>query len=886
VLLILSVGIAVLLTISLHLSLRSTALSLVLGGVALPGLYLGYRQTINSEPQDKDRADGGASRTESYLQELAKAVESQWSDEYLARTFSDPTEGLRDIRASWSAADPPLAADWDEILKLAPSAGPDLETRQSKWARSPRGLSGLDEEDFKEILDKVPTGWLVVLGASGSGKTMLMIRTLRKIIQTRKSGDPVPVLVPMTSWDPKTDSLRSWLEKQLPVDYPGLSASVTVGGTRTSVIAMLLDDQKIMPVLDGLDEMPAVASVKAITRLNEAFGKGARPLRLVVTCRTEHYLEAVVGPPGKGWDPSPVAAAAAIELNALDPDKVSSYLTKRGKSARWSTVKTHMEPGGPLAKALDTPLYASLASEIYNPGRDPDSAGPRDPGELAGLLNSALGESENVKLVHNHLLDKFLPAMYATEKPATSADDESEALDEQRALLPSERWLMILANYMTNERGATTPSLEWWDLKNLTPDWLAPAFVGVVCGIATAVAAGTGTHVGVGIGVGFGTGMLIAVAIGFSVFSARQRRDGRRLSENRLSEKAYRDKYDKRRPGPGMTGGMIGAVIGGLAAGVAHKYHIGYQASLFSGVPEGLGMALGAGATTDFFGGLVGVLIGAFVGGCLAAVGLGLPAGLVNGLGVGVAVALVIDRIGRHKPSRTLPTWDREIGIGGGSVIGLAIGLIVWRVAGPTYGIVFGVLLAALAAAPFGLRHEDDDLRYVPSPGLSLARDAKAFRLTALSAGLAAGAAGFLGGSMTSIFEVHARADVQSVIADGLGIGIASGLVVGLTFGFYHAASPKFRIASWWLAMQGKAPWRLKRFLDQAHKKTVLRQSGATYQFRHMELQLWLASQYKVRAAATDRGRIPAETSEEPAASRASTEQAGATPGSSGRDAR
>ena len=46
-------------------------------------------------------------------------------------------------------------------------------------------------------------------------------------------------------------------------------------------------------------------------------------------------------------------------------------------------------------------------------------------------------------------------------------------------------------------------------------------------------------------------------------------------------------------------------------------------------------------------------------------------------------------------------------------------------------------------------------LQSCPAPVKSLARDAQAFRLTALSAGLAAGAAGFLGGSMTSIFEVH-----------------------------------------------------------------------------------------------------------------------------------
>jgi hypothetical protein len=256
-------------------------------------------------------------------------------------------------------------------------------------------------------------------------------------------------------------------------------------------------------------------------------------------------------------------------------------------------------------------------------------------------------------------------------------------------------------------------------------------------------------------------------------------------------------------------------------------------------------MALGAGAATDFFGGLVGVLIGAFVGGYLAAVGLGLPAGLVNGTGVGVAVAVVIDQLGRRKPSRTRPKWDAWIGIGGGSVIGLAIGGTVWREAGATLGLVLGVVVAALAAAPFGLRHIDQTLDDVPSPGEALANDAKAFRRTAISAGLAAGAAGFLGGSMTSIFEVHGKANLGSVIGDGLGIGIASGLVVGLTFGFYHAASPEFRIITWWLAIQRKAPWRFKRFLDRAYELTVLRQSGAAYQFRHLELQLRLDARFR-----------------------------------------
>lgn len=855
-LLVLSVGAAVVVTLTLKLSFPQTLLSLALSGVGPPGLYLAYRQTVNSEPKDKTQADDAAARTVPYLKELAEAVEKQWRDEYSNRTFSDPTEELRDIRASWSAASPPLAADWDQIVSLAPR-GAD----RRKWARDPHGLKGLDEGDLREILGKVPTGWLVVLGSSGSGKTMLMIRTLREIIKTRESGDPVPVLVPMTSWNPRTETFRVWLEKQLPVDYPGLGASVTLGRKKTTVIAMLLDNQKILPILDGLDEMPADAGVEVINRLNQAFGDRARPQRLVMTCRTDDYRKAV-GSPEEGWDPNPVAAAAAIELNRLDPDKVSSYLTQRGKSARWSGVNRHlMESGGTLAEALDTPLYASLASEIYNPSHHADRVRPPDP--------STLAELRGVERVRNHLLDEFIPAMYPKEQQARDRRAVDEDEEEQPRRLRSERWLMILADYMTKKQ---TPNLEWWDLKGLAPPWLAPAFVGVVCGLATAVAAATGTHVGVGIGIGFGTGMLLAIAIGFGALRARQAWDRRRLSA-----KAFKKKYSKRRPGPGMTGGVIGAVIGGMAAGVAGMHHIGHQASLFSGVPEALGMALGAGATTDFFGGLIGVLIGAFAGGYLAAVGLGLPAGLVNGLGVGVAVALVVDRIGRHKPSRTLPRWDMGIGIAGGSVIGLAIGLIVWREAGLTYGIAFGVLLAVLAAAPFGLRHEDDDLRFVPSPGQSLARDAKAFQITALSAGLAAGAAGFLGGSMTSIFEVHARADLRAVIGDGLGIGVASGLVVGLTFGFYHAASPEFRIASLWLALQGKAPWRLVRFLDQAHKKTVLRQSGAAYQFRHVKLQERLASQFRADSAALAGPRETTENIARPADSATLPQQGPAT---------
>ena len=156
-----------------------------------------------------------------------------------------------------------------------------------------------------------------------------------------------------------------------------------------------------------------------------------------------------------------------------------------------------------------------------------------------------------------------------------------------------------------------------------------------------------------------------------------------------------------------------------------------------------------------------------------------------------------------------------------------------------------GLVIAATAAVPFGLRHRNENLDLVPSPGQALARDASAFRRTALSAGLAAGSVGFIGGALASIFEVGAKASLTDVISDGLGIGLCSALVIGLTFGFYHAASAYFLILNWWLAGRGEAPLDLRNFLDDAHKKTVLRQVGAAYEFRHVTLRNRLASRLR-----------------------------------------
>lgn len=811
-------------------------------GVCVP-VYIAWWQAHSGTP-----GDGGP--VPEALEKLAGSVREQWDKEYKTRTFRWKASSFRDIPTSWSAADDRLAVRWDKLRKDAEDKG----MRSDGWATGPHELSGSGKAGLLEALEKVPTGWMVVLGESGSGKTMLMILAVLEIIERRDKGkgdDAVPVIMSMTTWNPWKDTLREWMEKQLLFDYPDLGKSM---------VRTLLDERKIIPVLDGLDEIPDPR--QAIAKLNDAFKGPSRPPRLLVTCRTDAYARAIDQPmktPEKVWE------AAAIELHPMSVSDVSNYLSKDGCDPRWERVTEQLSrmPGGHLAKALNTPLYASLAYAIYN-STDDDQEGYGNTGNLRDPANLCKFPSEAD--IQRHLLDEFIPVMYAKERGDGGEEDGRP---------PAEHWLEILAHYMkppSDEDKNNTKnrdnkylwdspgSLEWWKLRQLAPPWLVPAVIGVVCGLAAAFPAAVGTQAGAGIGIGSGVGMMIAVAIGALVLR-RPHRGAGKVTSGRTSPATVMEAYDKRdaerHPGVGMAGGVIGALIGGLAAGLAGRYHIGHEESLFSGVPEALGMALGAGASTDFWGGLTGVLVGAFVGGYLTAVGQGLPAGVVDGLGVGIAAAVFIGQLGRHNPSSMRPRWVWKTGIPGGGVVGLAIGLIVWRAAGIPYGIAFGLLIAALVAVPFGLAHKDANLRNVPLPGDTLANDAKAFWFTALSAGLAAGATGFIG-TKTSIAGDHANVNMGAVIGDSLRIGISSALVIGLAFGFYHAATPAFRITTWWLAIRRRVPWRLVAFLEKAYELSVLRMSGASYQFRHGELQVHLAAKYDLEQAQRQRpGALP-----------------------------
>jgi len=247
-LLIATVFIALYLAHHYRLGVSQTLVTVLVGGGTLAGLYLAWATYRDSRA---DATDNENLSVTVIADQLARFVGQQWENEAKIRHLDEPFP----LPVSWSAADASIADSWDVLVTLATGGhGWPAPPPAGTWTTGQDGLAGRGR-DLLRVLDRVPTGRLVVLGEPGAGKTMLMVGLILDALADRTSGDPVPVLVSLASWNPKNADLQSWLVSQLVVDYPALAAAMlpTQGG-RTRVDA-LLEAGLIFPILDGLDEI-------------------------------------------------------------------------------------------------------------------------------------------------------------------------------------------------------------------------------------------------------------------------------------------------------------------------------------------------------------------------------------------------------------------------------------------------------------------------------------------------------------------------------------------------------------------------------------------------------------------------------------------------------
>lgn len=409
--------------------------------------------------------------------DLAHAVGARWGREEELRRIQDPYP----LPVRWQLAPDGVMDHWENICRASPGESAE-----------PLDLAGqLDE--IAEVYRRIPSGRLVVLGRAGSGKSVLAVRFVLDLLKTRSRVDPVPVVFGLGSWNPTTTGFRDWLAGQLVRDHPGLAVTGDDGSTLATA---LVEAGRILPVLDGFDELAAGLHRPALDALN------ATTLPLLLTSRRGEYASVA----GTGA----LTAAAAVRLTDLTVADLVNYLprtTRRGATV-WDAVLSELRdrPEDPacanLRTVLTTPLMVGLARAIYS-----DTAG----GDPKELLDTDRFDSQYA--LERHLLSSFIPTVYRDQPGRRRWDPERVR-----------SWLGYLARHLDR---LGTQDIAWWQLGSTMRLWrrivVTGLVAGVVFGFAAGLAAGLMGLLGFGSGIvdGFIAGPLDGLAAGLTVGLAR-----------------------------------------------------------------------------------------------------------------------------------------------------------------------------------------------------------------------------------------------------------------------------------------------------------------------------------------------------------------------------
>ena len=649
-------------------------------------------------------------------------VRRQWTQEALLRSLLRPEP----IRIRWSTTGRPVAAS----LR---GAGPPAAT-------APRQDTDHVVKLFRELRDRQ----LVVLGEPGAGKTVLVLLFTLSLLDNLRPGDPVPVLLTASSWDPRTEHLHTWLTRRILQEYPALANHDVYG---PNAAGQLVAQGRVMVVLDGLDEIPAALRPEAIDALDTAVA-GMHPL--VVTCRSTDYEDAVTK------SGRILTRAAVLEIEPVDLDDAATFLMATGPSApgRWRPVvdQLRLSPDLPLARALASPLMVSLARTVY-------AAPTSDPTHLLDATRFP-----DQAAVEHHLLKEFIPAAY--RNPPTASATPSTPAQGRYPPDTARQWLTFLARHLDTP---ATGDLAWWQLVDTIPRSTRGISSGLIAGLVFGIA-----------GV---------------------------LSGANVADITYR-----------LVCGLVFGLVFGLATGLSYG---------LCKRPEPV-------RVETRFQGTLALFLRRFVAGLAVGVGVGFGVGLpyegalAAGLGFGFAFAMPVwldipTDVAQVSSPGVVLKQDRTATFSFGLVLALSFGLAGGLVVGSPTGLAFGVIggvVAALASALMG----------------AVTGGAVGGRAYGRVGGCMFALAGAVVGAL--VFEPTTTAGSRAIL--GLAYGATFGLAVGC-LGVLSRAWGAYALSRIWLALRGDLPWQLMRFLDDAHRRGVLRQSGAMYQFRHARLQEHLA---------------------------------------------
>lgn len=440
---------------------EAVAIATVLAAIltlVVPLASWALRQPASSTEMPNDSIDQNVTR-------LASAVRLQWEVEADIRQLRDP----QPLTVRWRDASPDLM-DWPDVI----SPGVSKRNHPTSGLKTKRlSLSGSVDEVVRAFR-ALPRRRLAVIGQPGAGKTgILVLLTLGLLDDWKPNAGPVPVLLTVSSWNPHRQSYLEWFISHLADEYRFLG---------TAGAKAVIDAGRVLPILDGLDELTHASAGEAL----EAINRLGIDVPLVVACRTLQFAQAVN-------EADVLTGTAVVEVEAVEPQEAGAYLRRTtppgDRSMRWEPVLADLHRGavGPLVSALSTPLMVSLARTVYALDR------AAEPSELLDRNRFPTQGS-----IEGHLIDALIPAVYRARSQRASARSQHWEGESAR------QWFAFLASKL-HERG--TRDLAWWDLA-------ASARSSLLTQVAVALMVASPGGLAIGFGFSFRYGIRLGAVFG------------------------------------------------------------------------------------------------------------------------------------------------------------------------------------------------------------------------------------------------------------------------------------------------------------------------------------------------------------------------------------
>lgn len=165
------------------------------------------------------------------------------------------------------------------------------------------------------------SGKLLILGSQGGGKTTTLLELAQDLVEIAQANfeQPVPVILNLGTWKNNKQTIPDWLICQIKSKYDISQKS----------IKLLVNNQLILPLLDGLDELDLGQQELCLKAINQWLSSENRPKNMAVCTKLEDYKKCR----------TKLRLHGATFLHPLHEQQIQKYLVGCRSKELWEMLK-------------------------------------------------------------------------------------------------------------------------------------------------------------------------------------------------------------------------------------------------------------------------------------------------------------------------------------------------------------------------------------------------------------------------------------------------------------------------------------------------------------------------------------------------------------------